>query len=623
MNTTTVYQVTDNVHDTIYLTALERSVASGPLFGRLHFVYQDSTVFFTWPTARTQRYEHSLGTMHVAGEMFSSSLANAEIPVIEDAADYYSEALGELLSSSLVESLPNTPTINKDSVIDEAASFQRRLASDGFAAGFTSSLEGLSFLIPTHVPDGVRVALAWLAQAIRLAGMLHDVGHPPMSHVCEYALRNIYSDIADGSLSGAPAAEEVRCGIDAILGGKSPENTALHEQIGNQLSALALIRALHDLDPKGDLRGFACSACLASLAILNDWGPFAELHTLVSGTVDADRLDYVQRDSMAANLGSDALQYRRLCDSPRLVRSRTSGFAFAYPMDVVPTIEEFLTKRFMVYKAMIYHPNVVRSEELLKSVLLELARIYLSGAPVEAPQSLYLLNDDISGLWQPLSCDLDDEPQATLIYSQWNDYWLRTTLRNELISRIHDGRRDELLTCRLVELFYQRGRYVSVMDDIGDNARFRKALASCLLNEPEARHEGSQELEEALQRNAVPEHVRHGQPHAGASLADQLRRSIGAILTSHGYGFDDILVVGNRVKIGVGELNLYRKDGTLVPLDDVSPIRSVLERYSEGMPLFYGYVLFDDDSRQAGESFLHGDTFAQELAQDVSQFLCG
>lgn len=62
-------QVTDNIHGTIYLSALESELISTPYFYRLHDIYQSSTVYMTFPSNRTKRYEHSLGTMELASSM--------------------------------------------------------------------------------------------------------------------------------------------------------------------------------------------------------------------------------------------------------------------------------------------------------------------------------------------------------------------------------------------------------------------------------------------------------------------------------------------------------------------------------------------------------------------------
>lgn len=70
-------QVTDNIHGTIFLSSLESDLISTPYFYRLHDIYQSSTVYMTFPSNRTKRYEHSLGTMELASSMLFSAVSNA------------------------------------------------------------------------------------------------------------------------------------------------------------------------------------------------------------------------------------------------------------------------------------------------------------------------------------------------------------------------------------------------------------------------------------------------------------------------------------------------------------------------------------------------------------------
>ena len=74
-------QKTDRIHGTIYLSAFESELSSTPFFYRLHDIYQSSTVYLTFPSNRTKRYEHSLGTMALASELLFSSITNADAKV--------------------------------------------------------------------------------------------------------------------------------------------------------------------------------------------------------------------------------------------------------------------------------------------------------------------------------------------------------------------------------------------------------------------------------------------------------------------------------------------------------------------------------------------------------------
>lgn len=72
-------QISDTIHQTVYSSELESNMMSTAYFYRLHDVYQSSTVYLTFPSNRTKRYEHSHGTMGLAGEMFFSAITIAYV----------------------------------------------------------------------------------------------------------------------------------------------------------------------------------------------------------------------------------------------------------------------------------------------------------------------------------------------------------------------------------------------------------------------------------------------------------------------------------------------------------------------------------------------------------------
>ena len=49
--------INDSVHGLVRLTAYEKKILCSPEFNRLHDVYQNSTVFMTFPANRTKRFE--------------------------------------------------------------------------------------------------------------------------------------------------------------------------------------------------------------------------------------------------------------------------------------------------------------------------------------------------------------------------------------------------------------------------------------------------------------------------------------------------------------------------------------------------------------------------------------
>ena len=69
--------INDTIHGLISLSDYEKRIISSIEFNRLHDVYQNSTVYLTFPTNRTKRFEHSIGTMKLCSDMFYFSIANA------------------------------------------------------------------------------------------------------------------------------------------------------------------------------------------------------------------------------------------------------------------------------------------------------------------------------------------------------------------------------------------------------------------------------------------------------------------------------------------------------------------------------------------------------------------
>ena len=76
--------IADTNHETILISTIEKEVISTKVFNRLHYISQNSTAYLTFPSNRTKRFEHSIGTMFLCGEIFFNAICNAEDDVIEE-----------------------------------------------------------------------------------------------------------------------------------------------------------------------------------------------------------------------------------------------------------------------------------------------------------------------------------------------------------------------------------------------------------------------------------------------------------------------------------------------------------------------------------------------------------
>ncbi len=70
-------KILDPIHGTIMITDIERQVIGHRLFQRLRNVKQNTFLYKVFPSAMHSRFEHSLGVMHVAYLMFDNLRLNS------------------------------------------------------------------------------------------------------------------------------------------------------------------------------------------------------------------------------------------------------------------------------------------------------------------------------------------------------------------------------------------------------------------------------------------------------------------------------------------------------------------------------------------------------------------
>ncbi len=65
-------KVKDSVHKSIWITATETKIIDSEEFQRLRYVRQTGPAYLLYPTAQHTRFDHSLGTLHIAQKMVDS-----------------------------------------------------------------------------------------------------------------------------------------------------------------------------------------------------------------------------------------------------------------------------------------------------------------------------------------------------------------------------------------------------------------------------------------------------------------------------------------------------------------------------------------------------------------------
>ncbi|TYO92283.1 hypothetical protein LX24_02912, partial [Desulfallas thermosapovorans DSM 6562] len=117
------------------------------------------------------------------------------------------------------------------------------------------------------------------------------------------------------------------------------------------------------------------------------------------GSIDCDRLDYVTRDLENSGFNYGRIEYDRLIRSMRLI-IMNGHFLFCPDIRTLSTVEDFFNRRWLLYKYVIYHHRVIKTDYLLEKAIVGLARSYLGNPEKENEYNGGVLPLDISGLWK-------------------------------------------------------------------------------------------------------------------------------------------------------------------------------------------------------------------------------
>lgn len=441
----------DSIHGLIPLSEYEKRIISSIGFNRLHDVYQNSTVYLTFPTNRTKRFEHSIGTMKLCSDMLFSSILNA--------------------SEKNLEMFYKIFQVEYEKIIKTIA-LDRALCEQKLGGIFPTEMPPVEFdkfrhsLIPNNVPQECEILHLLIIQSIRVAALLHDIGHPPFSHIVEYALKSVYYENKDVNFKKNKKIENYLQTMSRYF----EDCKKLHEQMGDEISDSILREVVSNVtDDEVETYNenlFELLILESVKKIFNEVSPFSYLHRIVDSSLDGDRLDYVTRDSLNSGINSGKIDYNRIINDMQLIVDN-GEILFCVPLKAINSVEDFIKRRYNIYKDIIYHHRVIKTDYLLEYSVKDLVNKYLHDEEQYDNDKKLLIPYDISGLWFPLGETTTVEKSNAL--SQWNDSWLMTILkqiyyteyyRNKSIKR---GSIEYILQQRLSELLRNTKCYYSLI----------------------------------------------------------------------------------------------------------------------------------------------------------------
>jgi HD superfamily phosphohydrolase len=162
-------------------------------------------------------------------------------------------------------------------------------------------------------------------QLVRLAALVHDVGHPPFSHATE--------DVMPRDQAERPYRhEDYTC---AVL--RSPEMAReIDEQFGSMGISAHMVASLMEFPQE-----------LGAEGVL--------LKQLISSELDADRMDYLVRDSMYAGVEYGRFDIDRLLETVAVARWSQSPWLLAVETGGLFALEAFLLARYYMYIQVYLH----------------------------------------------------------------------------------------------------------------------------------------------------------------------------------------------------------------------------------------------------------------------------
>jgi HD superfamily phosphohydrolase len=228
-------------------------------------------------------------------------------------------------------------------------------------------------------PDRAR-----MREAVRIAALCHDLGHMPLSHASERIAPSRASLMLPGWIGGqqpGQAAHEdftVRILLDSSL------TPVLERSLGPLgISPEAIASLVVGAEPPG--------GSIFKVAG-RDYAPV--LRQLVSGELDADRMDYLLRDSVYTGVTYGRFDLDWLQQNLMPIE-RDGRVYLALAKAAIFAFEDFLLSRFHMFVSVYFHHTSVNFDEMLRRFYTEEA----DGFSIPADPELFADCDDVALAW--------------------------------------------------------------------------------------------------------------------------------------------------------------------------------------------------------------------------------
>ncbi len=189
---------------------------------------------------------------------------------------------------------------------------------------------------------------------VRLAILLHDIGHGPFSHTSEHMIADVHHEV---------------------------------------LTRLFMQRINEELPPLAD----GSRPLDTAISIFEDSYKKHFLHQLVSSQLDMDRLDYLSRDSFFSGVSEGIVGTERIINMLNVKNDE-----LVIDEKGIYSVEKFIISRRLMYWQVYMHKTVIAADNLLYGLFKRVRQLLAQGIEVGGP---YYLMDFLSHQYDEASFD--------------------------------------------------------------------------------------------------------------------------------------------------------------------------------------------------------------------------
>ncbi len=282
-----------------------------------------------------------------------------------------------------------------------------------------------------------------LKLTLRLAALLHDVGHAPLSHSteCVMPLRK-YLPIPN--LLASAQDEKATHEDYTLLAITNSSFTDAFNEVKSQFGVdpfhiACLIKGVDATD---------------GAFLINKVNYFPVLHQLISSELDCDRMDYLLRDSYFCGVSYGKFDFDWIIDNLHV--GVTNGNAFlALSERALATFDDFLLSRFHMFLMVYFHYRAVCLEQMLYKYFTSKDNAYHFPTNIED----YVFHDD---------------HYLTNILRQSSNPWAKKIVKNDIPEKIFEtfANSDENKFKKIVDILKQKNMEYIICESKGRLSKY-------------------------------------------------------------------------------------------------------------------------------------------------------